>query len=130
MQEVISDVRKAGQSSLPLEGTPMTMTRCWDYNNRGAQAAQDRHFLGSIVQSIESERDRLSSIATDDLDTMSEELGYRVAKAQKTAIENLQNYKPGARRFGSVTSVPDDHRFQEVNVIKDTEFRSLEDVNS
>jgi hypothetical protein len=86
---VISDVRKAGQSSLPPEGTPMTITRRWNYNNKGAQAAQDRHFPGSIVWSIESERERLSSIATDDLNTISEELGYSVAKAQKAAIENL-----------------------------------------
>jgi hypothetical protein len=26
--------------------------------------------------------------------------------------------------------VPDNHQIQEVNIIKDTEFRSLEDVNS
>lgn len=84
---------------------------------------------GNIVQSIELDRTRLSSIATDDLDTLAEEAGYRVGEEQVVVIDRLRQHDTTrAGRYGSVPSVPDDYRAQEMSVIKSSEFRSLEDA--
>lgn len=129
MAEAAIGVRASGRSSIPPGGSPLTLTRPFEYRGESSRGTAIHSIPGNLVQSIEADRSRLSSVDTLDLDTLAEEAGYGVGAEQDRTVQRLKNYHARGPRHGSVASVPDDHRAREVSTIKTAEFRSLEDAS-